>query len=419
MNPASPGAAPIGGQVRQDPPQIEAVPDDPVSAVNGSNQIDQLWTNGDWAGILALELEEPQLFAGNAAAMVLLAIGNLQVGKLNKARHLIDKAVHLGCDRELVKTALLAASIEKLSSAAKIQRPDDLQQDSAVRADALRQSVLQTIQRNRQIQTQTQPPRQPALTPQPLILPTAAAIGRTAESGTCDGSPCTLRIGILSGYYPGARFNSALNHRLYAHRHGYHYIFDSGPRFDPRTYMRKLEAVQEYLDLFDWLFWIDDDAYFTNFETPLETFIKASPDAEFIVCKSPSTKEIFTKISSGQFFLKNTPRTKQFVTDALQVDLKQVKNWWHKGLGMFTKGDQDALVYLTETVHRYQQPFMQILDHNTFNNRDFEYQKSLDEHFLVHFTGSNKMRDKAAFCARLSCNEYICPPGEIDKLALR
>lgn len=416
MNPTSPNTAPIGGQVRPDPSQTGAVTDDPDSAVSGSNQIDQLWTNGDWAGILTLELEQPPLFAGNASAMVLLAIANLQVGKLNKARHLIDKAVHLGCDKDLVKTALLAASIEKLSSAAKIQRPGELQQDSAVRAAALRQSVLQAIQLSRQTQTRPLPP--PAPTPQSLILPTAA-IGRAAECGASDGSPRTLRIGILSGYYPGVRFNSAFNHRLYAHRHGYQYIFDSGPRFDPRTYMRKLEAVQEYLDLFDWLFWIDDDAYFTHFETPLETFIQASPETEFIVCKSPSTKEIFTRISSGQFLLKNTPRAKQFVMDALQVDLKQVQKWWHKGLGMFTKGDQDALVYLTETVHRYQQPFMQILDHNSFNNRDFEYQNSLDEHFLVHFTGNNKMRDKAAFCARLSCNEYICPPGEIDKLALR
>lgn len=415
MNPTSPNAAPIGGQVPTNPSQIEAVQDDPDSAVNGSNLIDQHWKNGEWARLLALELEQPRLFDGNASAMVMLAIGHLQVGKLSKARHLIDKAVHLGCDRELVKTALLAATVEKLSSAAEIQRSEDLPRDSAARAAALRHSVLQTVQLNRQTRT----PLLPAVTPQAVILPTATAVRLGAESSECDVSVRTLRIGILSGYYPGARFNSAFNHRLYAHRHGYHYIFDSGPRFDSRTYMRKLEAIQEYLDLFDWLFWIDDDAYFTNFETPLEAFIRANPEAEFIICKSPSTKEIFTRISSGQFFLKNTPRTKQFIMDALQVDLKQVQNWWHKGLGMFTKGDQDALVYLTETVHRYQQPFMQIMDHNSFNNRDFEYQNSLDEHFLVHFTGKNKMRDKAAFCARLSCNEYICPPGEIDKLALR
>ncbi|CAM4263137.1 hypothetical protein COAQ111491_13785 [Comamonas aquatilis] len=227
------------------------------------------------------------------------------------------------------------------------------------------------------------------------------------------------RIGILSGYYPGTRFNSQVNHRLYASRYGYRYIFDSTPRFDKRTYMRKLEAILEYLDLFDWLFWIDDDAYFTDFSVPLERFIGLAPDASFIVCKSPSTKSLFTRISSGQFLLRNTALSKKFIEAALSTDLREVQKWWKSDLGMFTKGDQDAMVYLLESNPQYAAPFFSILDHHNFNNREFEFKQCLDEHFLVHFTGTQKHRDKALFCQRMHCNEFLSPAELVRELVLR
>jgi hypothetical protein len=215
------------------------------------------------------------------------------------------------------------------------------------------------------------------------------------------------------------RFNSSVNHRLYACQHGYRYIFDSTPRFDKRTYMRKLEAILEYLDLFDWLFWIDDDAYITDFSIPLERFIDMTPESDFIVCKSPSTKDIFTRISSGQFLLRNTQTARRFIEDALATDLKEVQKWWKSHLGMFTKGDQDALVYLLDSQPSYAAPFCSILDHSHFNSRPFEFEHQLNDHFLVHFTGQRKLLDKAQFCQRMHCNEYLCPPDLIDELALR
>ena len=217
------------------------------------------------------------------------------------------------------------------------------------------------------------------------------------------------RIGIISGYYPGERFNSQINHKAYADYHGYYYIFNSSPERDSRNYFRKIETIKRYIDLFDWIFWIDDDAYFTNFEISLENFILNAETSDLIICKSPSTKKLFTKFSSGQFLLRNSMRSHLFLNAVMEVDLEKVRAFWREDLGYFSDGDQDAMVYLSEMDSRFGGDYFQTLDHYAFNNRDFEYQARLEEHFLVHFTGTSKIASKAGFCNRLGVNSYLVP----------
>ncbi len=225
-----------------------------------------------------------------------------------------------------------------------------------------------------------------------------------------------MKLGVVSGFYPGRRFNSHVNHAAYCHAHGYYYIDASQPGFDRRRFFRKIEVISQYLDLFDWLFWIDDDAYFTDFSKPLHGFLEMLDAEQMLICKSPSTKKIFTKFSSGQFFLKNSPDAKEFLHLAGMVDLEFVKTkFWHEGLGFFSNGDQDAFVYLTETHPLFKSGFIKIVDHNCFNNRDFEFQQQPEEHFLVHFTGKEKIQAKHDFCARLGIGKYIVP----DHIAAR
>ena len=226
-----------------------------------------------------------------------------------------------------------------------------------------------------------------------------------------ENAPGRPRIGIISGYYPGLRFNSQVNHKAYADLHGYWYIFNSSPERDPRSYFRKIETLIRYLDLFDWVFWIDDDAYFTRFDTPLDAFIAEAGPSDLVICRSPSTKKLFTKFSAGQFLLRNTPRAHAFLRALLEVDLSRVRAFWREDLGYYSEGDQDAMVYLSETDPRFSGDFIRILDHQAFNNRDFEFQARLDEHFLVHFTGQAKVASKAAFCQRLGVNPYLVPEG--------
>lgn len=374
--------------------------------------LEHWWAEGRWADLVLAETQAEDLAIRHGAVLLFYAVAHLQTGKVSKAKYLVQKAIGQGCDPKTVKNALLAASVEKLATIEDIEKMPAAD-DRLDRARGLRAQVLESLRQKRRLQAEAEDKRQA----KPGVpVPVESVTGRAPVVLT---SGTRARIGILSGYYPGTRFNSQANHRLYAERHGYRYIFDSTPRFDRRTYMRKMEAIQEYLDLFDWLFWVDDDAYFTDFSIPLEQFIAIAPNSDFIVCKSPSTKELSTHISSGQFLLHNTPGAHRFIADALATDLVKVKAWWRSHLGMFTKGDQDALVYLMETDPAFAAPFYSILDHQNFNNRNFEYESRLDEHFLVHFTGKSKVQDKVNFCERMGCNEYICPPDLLAKLALR
>ena len=160
------------------------------------------------------------------------------------------------------------------------------------------------------------------------------------------------------------------------------------------------------------------DAYFTDFRIPLTRFLEAAPDAELVICKSPSTKTLFTKFTSGSFLLRNTPRGHDFLRGVLAVDLAAVKAAWRDDLGYFTRSEQDAMVHLVETDPRFGGNFCRILDHNCFNNRDFEYRASLDEHFLVHFAGRTKQQSMEEFATRLSANRYLTPESWLSQLRI-
>ena len=218
------------------------------------------------------------------------------------------------------------------------------------------------------------------------------------------------RLVVVSGFYPGRRFASIVNHQAYCARFGYTYVDASSPGRIAKGYFRKIEMLQLHLNRGDWLFWLDDDAYFTDFASPLEAFIASADDEGMVVCKSPSTKSLFTKFSAGQFFLKNRLSSHRFLEAAMHVDLQHVRRaFWETRHGFFTNGDQDAFVYLSETHPEFSRGFVRILDHNAFNNRDFEYAASPSEHFLVHFTGREKVASKAQFCARLHVNRFLTP----------
>ena len=147
-----------------------------------------------------------------------------------------------------------------------------------------------------------------------------------------------MRIGIISGYYPGFRLDSPINHKVYADRHGYGYVYNFTPERCSGGYFFKVRTILRYLDFFDWIFWIDDDAYFTNFEVKLEQFITPDDGSELVICSSPSTKKLFTKFSSGQFLLKSTPVSRAFLQEVLITDMRIVRSFWRDDLGYYAGG---------------------------------------------------------------------------------
>ncbi len=224
-----------------------------------------------------------------------------------------------------------------------------------------------------------------------------------------------MNIRIVSGT-DRLRLRSHENHRHYAARHGYEYKFDTAlytNLLDP--HFRKLRSIQSALDGSDWVFWLDDDAFFTDMSVRLDAFLNDSDSDTFLViCESPINPQGgWTFLSSGQFFLKNDERARDFLNKVLATPVETARAWWNATrYGLFTGGDQDSIVYTLVNDDLLQ--FARMCPYNAFNNRPYHYDQRLDEHFLIHFAGvPDKGAAIADFARRFGVDETLVLPGEI------
>jgi hypothetical protein len=202
-----------------------------------------------------------------------------------------------------------------------------------------------------------------------------------------------MKVCIISGRYPNTTFDSVVNHKVYADTFGYSYIHCNWPTTASNLYFNKIYYLLAYVDKYDYLIWIDDDAFFVDFEKDIMDF--KPRDKNFLsICSSPTFKELFTFISSGQFILKSNATAKQFLKDILNQDLKKIKAVWTEKLGYFTNGDQDAMVYLLKTDRSYKGKF-DLWDYKKFNSR-FENLENKDKHYplILHFTGTIPVKNE-------------------------
>lgn len=208
-------------------------------------------------------------------------------------------------------------------------------------------------------------------------------------------------IGVVSGRYPASSFESTVNHRAYCARHGYTYIHCNWPTGTTNRYMNKIEYVKAYYDLFDYLFWIDDDAFFMRLDQGLEQFLPST--GHFLsLCRSPKMRGLHTYVSSGQFMLRCSDTGRAFVDEIPQQDLDQIRAWWPEECGYFTNGDQDCFVYLLKTDERFSGYDRH--EPEAFNSRA-EHVLAGDDVFLLHITGTvaakkKKYRDVQRYLSR-------------------
>ena len=219
--------------------------------------------------------------------------------------------------------------------------------------------------------------------------------------------PSTVDLLIVSGS-SRVRTAAPINHRIYADHIGVPYLFDLAPSIVSRIYLHKLDVLRRALPLAEWVFWIDDDAFFTDFSIDLRAFLEGAEGVDLVFARSPvNPKGGWTWMSSGQFFIRRSPDTIALLDAVADTDLSVVKAWWdHDRYGLFTNGDQDALVYQLigpAGEERWRDRWLR-LDWPSFNSRPYHYESSLDEHFVCHFAvpgGRPKHEVVAEFAARL------------------
>lgn len=214
---------------------------------------------------------------------------------------------------------------------------------------------------------------------------------------------------LIISYCDRIRTNAHVNHARYAKEHGHEYIFDISPT-EHTHFTAKIEKIKKLLQYSEWLFWIDDDAYFVDFNKDIAEYI--DDNKELIFCASPKDSGVFTWLSSGNFFLKNTPAVHALLDACLTTDLNTVKEWWNpETFGKFTNGDQDAIVY---QMHHHQEwksmtDKWSILPFQEFNSRPRHFLKAPDEHFLVHFVGNKKHLQVMDFAKQMNLAEDLSP----------
>jgi hypothetical protein len=225
-------------------------------------------------------------------------------------------------------------------------------------------------------------------------------------------TPSSQRFLILSGS-TRLRYPTLLNHRVYADRHGYRYRFDISPRRNiANPFFHKLKAIADALQDCEWLFWIDDDAAFTQIDTAFETLmpeLQQSPQPYSIFCNSPVNRGMWTYLSSGNFFIHSCSGSRELIDACLRTNLEEVERWWNiDKYGLFTNGDQDTIVYQIESTPRFADGCLRV-EYTRFNTRPFHFEHH-QQHFLVHFTNvpdMSKREQMRVFAARFGLNEFL------------
>lgn len=77
------------------------------------------------------------------------------------------------------------------------------------------------------------------------------------------------------------RLRSYINHAIYARTHGLDYRLERGiDRGITNKFFYKTSIIRRVLPLYEWLIWIDDDAYFTDFSGDNSTSSSSRPQRD-------------------------------------------------------------------------------------------------------------------------------------------
>eukprot|EP00760_Papus_ankaliazontas_P028502 PhM_4_TR3748/c1_g1_i1/m.55913 len=128
------------------------------------------------------------------------------------------------------------------------------------------------------------------------------------------------------------------NKLAYAQHHGYDFIVE-GPELVERSRdvcWSKIPMLQRWLPHYDWVMWIDGDAFFTNFDKTLESIVeeseRSSDSIDFIVGKD------WNGINLGVFFIKNSKYSFELLSEMWNSPRERWVPW----------EEQSALMHLTD-----------------------------------------------------------------------
>lgn len=200
---------------------------------------------------------------------------------------------------------------------------------------------------------------------------------------------------LLSGHYPVSHWQAQNNHKLFAERMGLDYRHNSHATNTVDPYMHKLNWFLEELPKYDFVFWVDDDSYFTGM---LEEDLRKCMNngSGFFLTGRPEEKGVETSPINTSFFgLKNTKSSFQLLERARSITADEISSLWKDEYGGSYGGDQDRLwlgIQELELAGKNSQPYsgVALIGDLSLNGRFQDV--TLDSKFanvpkIIHLTG--------------------------------
>ncbi|MCG7422653.1 hypothetical protein MHY29_07430 [Micrococcus sp. ACRRV] len=230
-------------------------------------------------------------------------------------------------------------------------------------------------------------------------------------------------IGIVSGG-DEIRLRSYINHAIYAREHGLDYRVETG--IDPHIVTKfdyKVSIIRRLLPHYEWLVWMDDDAFFTDFDATniTELVTAAEQDGQdLVIAEGPLEPNGFwSRVNTGVMIIRNSEVGRALVEATAAADLAKVRAWWDDERdGLFTNGDQDQMWWAIQTGGHGTR--VRIVGHRELNSRGHYYENSLSDAFVMHFTGyPDKELGVARFADRFGIGQELVPEDLLDKYHVR
>lgn len=217
---------------------------------------------------------------------------------------------------------------------------------------------------------------------------------------------------------------SYVNHSIYAQVHGLDYRLECAvtPGVTNKFFYKTL-TVKRVLPRYDWVVWIDDDAYITDFERDAfrEHILAAEEAGQFmVIAEGPlEPNGMFTAVNAGVFAVKNCPESFELLDAMSTENVAKAEAWWRpEEHGTFTGADQEIIPWWIETTGRTDQ--VRIVEHRSFNSRGHYYENSLSDAFLMHFCGyPDKKIGVVAFAERFNIGQELVPAHLLEEYCVQ